>query len=51
MDINEVIRLLKHIYVWTANDNPVKQDIENIMQQLKLMRDGGQTFPNIEVVE
>jgi hypothetical protein len=51
MDINEVLRILRHIYVWTANDNPVKPEIENIMQQLKFMRDGGHTFPNIGVVE
>jgi hypothetical protein len=51
MDINEVLRILRHIYVWTANDNPVKHDIQNIIDQLKLVRDNGHTFPNIEIVE
>ena len=38
MDLNQLIGLLNRVYVWLPQDNPMRQEVMNVLKQLKAQR-------------
>ena len=38
MDLNQLIGLLNRVYVWLPHDNPMRQEVMNVLNQLKAQR-------------
>jgi len=38
MDLNQVIQLLNRVYVWLPHDNPMRQEVMNVLNHLKAQR-------------
>jgi hypothetical protein len=38
MDLNQLIGLLNRVYVWLPQDNPMRQEVMNVLNQLKAQR-------------
>jgi len=38
MDINQLIGLLNKIYVWLPHDNPMRNEVLHVLNQLKAQR-------------
>jgi hypothetical protein len=38
MDLHQLIGLLNKIYVWMPQDNPMRQEIQNVLNHLKAQR-------------
>jgi DNA-directed RNA polymerase subunit H (RpoH/RPB5) len=45
MNPEDLFRLLKHIIVWVPENNPIRNEIKNIMDQIK---NGREKLPDIE---
>ena len=38
MDLNQLIGLLNRVYVWLPQDNPMRQEVMTVLNQLKAQR-------------
>jgi hypothetical protein len=38
MDLNQLIGLLNRVYVWLPQDNPMREEVLNVLNQLKAQR-------------
>jgi hypothetical protein len=38
MDLNQLIGLLNRVYVWLPQDNPMRHEVLNVLNQLKGQR-------------
>jgi hypothetical protein len=38
MDLNQLIGLLNRVYVWLPQDNPMRQEVMQVLNQLKAQR-------------
>jgi hypothetical protein len=38
MDLHQLIAFLNKIYVWTPQDSPMRQEIQNVLNHLKAQR-------------
>lgn len=45
MNPEDLFRLLKHIIVWVPENNPIRNEIQNIMDQIK---NGREKLPDVE---
>jgi hypothetical protein len=38
MDLHQLITFLTKVYVWTPQDSPMRQEIQNVLNHLKAQR-------------
>jgi hypothetical protein len=46
MNPEELFRLLRHVVVWIPKDNPIRNEIQGIIDQIK---NGREKLPQVEI--